>query len=361
MLLLYCHLAQQASFSIWLALLVSAVIMPKALSKSKHGLRTNATNQGQSDSLSVTHQSSCSSSAAPAICQSHSHHKSHRQGGTSSKAEKRWDKVLTMLYRKASAHLAATGSQDPTTAGVVDYDGDGCPPTPDQLSLQDCPIAISTTELWGSDSLAQPPSSDPAPRQESLASDPESTPSQEAVSCQLLPEQLQQLIEAAVQKSLAAGYCLSTRTESVWSALPVRKVSVTVQPTKDPRSPTGSQTTHHSVLTEADYSDSGLSDDEDLLPEQPAFMGLFPQFLFKSLLFKAINMAQLSSPVIKPVPAPPPGSLDPMFAEPVKLVTATPTPPLFLNIIKWQWTSPGSAPLPTSNDHKNFNITSDLE
>lgn len=124
----------------------------------------------------------------------------------------------------------------------------------------------------------------------------ETAHSQEVVSCQL-PGQLQQLIEAAVQKLLAARYCPPSRSGFVQlasSVSPVRKVSTDVQPTEAPESPTGSQTTHHSTLTEIDYSNSGLSDDEDLPPDLLAFMGLFPQSLFKSLLFKAVNVAQLS-------------------------------------------------------------------
>lgn len=71
-----------------------------------------------------------------------------------------------------------------------------------------------------------------------------------------------------------------------------------------------------------------LSDDEDLPPEQAAFTGLFPPALFKSLLFKAVNTAQLASTEM--IPPTSRGSLDPMFAELTKPVDSIPVPLLFL-------------------------------
>lgn len=77
-----------------------------------------------------------------------------------------------------------------------------------------------------------------------------------------------------------------------------------------------------------------LSKDEGLQPDKPAFTGLFPQALFKSLLHKAILTAQLSSPLAPPDPATTEkGSLDPLFAEPSRPVDTIPTPPLFLDIV----------------------------
>lgn len=110
-----------------------------------------------------------------------------------------------------------------------------------------------------------------------------------------------------------------------------------------------------------DSGEPELSEDEGLPPDQPAFTGLFPQSLFKSLLLKAINTAQLGS---TSEPAPPqsgPGSFNSLFTEPAKAVTYIPTPPLFLEVLKKQWASPGSAPVLTSTDKRNFNVSSDLD
>lgn len=110
-----------------------------------------------------------------------------------------------------------------------------------------------------------------------------------------------------------------------------------------------------------ELNDFDLSEDEGLLPEQPAFTGLFPQALFKSLLFKAVNTAGFSSSstVQSSTPATP-GALDPLFVEPPKAVESIPTPPLFLDVIKKQWVAPGAAPTPSATDKKNFNVATEL-
>lgn len=87
-------------------------------------------------------------------------------------------------------------------------------------------------------------------------------------------------------------------------------------------SPTHSSISHVSAPREVDQQEPDLSEDEGLPPEQPAFTGLFPQAIFKSLLFKVVNVAQLGSSPPVPTPSAAPGSLNPLFAEPDKLVTA---------------------------------------
>lgn len=110
-----------------------------------------------------------------------------------------------------------------------------------------------------------------------------------------------------------------------------------------------------------DLGEPELSEDEGLPPDQPAFTGLFPQALFKSLMFKAINTAQLgTAPPQEPIPTGK-GTLDPLFAEPTKAITCIPTPPLFLKVLRKQWASPGSPPVLSSMDRKNFNVASDLD
>lgn len=114
-----------------------------------------------------------------------------------------------------------------------------------------------------------------------------------------------------------------------------------------------------SAVEDVDPQEPEVSEDEGLPPDQPAFTGLFPQALFKSLLFKAVNTAQLGTSA-QPDPPAVPGSLNPLFAEPPKPVTAISTPPLFLDVIRKQWSSPVSAPVPSAMDHKNFTVSQDL-
>ncbi|XP_039181469.1 heterogeneous nuclear ribonucleoprotein R isoform X1 [Crotalus tigris] len=52
--------------------------------------------------------------------------------------------------------------------------------------------------------------------------------------------------------------------------------------------------------------------------------------------------------------------VDPVFVEPVVTQHHVPCPPLFLNAVKKQWTSPGTFPLPGGNDKKLFSVASDL-
>lgn len=107
---------------------------------------------------------------------------------------------------------------------------------------------------------------------------------------------------------------------------------------------------HPSVLDDVESQELDLLEDEGLPPEQLAFMGVFPQALFKSLLFKAVSTAQLGYVHTEPSPTSAPGSLNPLFAEPAKPVTSIPMPPLFLDVIKKQWASPGASPAPSSMD-----------
>ncbi|XP_060543266.1 uncharacterized protein LOC132710656 [Pantherophis guttatus] len=234
-------------------------------------------------------------------------------------------------------------------------------PTPDQLSLQDCPVTISEENLWGPGSVPQQPPPDPATVQVVHSSDSVHARSLDP----LVPaDQLQQMIEAAVQKSLAARSGLSSRQGSVREPSPFSAGRSDEGCSHSVRSasPTSSHYSHPSAFIDEGDPDSDLSEDENLPPDQPAFTGLFPQALFKSLLFKAVNTARLSSPNADPVPPQSSsGALDLMFAEPARPITSVPTPPLFLDVVKRQWESPASAPLPSSNDKRNFQVSSDLE
>lgn len=235
------------------------------------------------------------------------------------------------------------------------------PVTQDQISLQDCPITIPTQDLWWSSDSTDAPSAIPGPVVPHDASETNPVsgsvvkPPQDGVTCQMMPQQLQYLIDSAVQRSLAAGFWPPSGSGSerlVASASPERENPEDYCSAGAPASPTGSHRSHPSSLADMNSGEQGLSD-------QPAFTGLFPQALFPSLLFKVVNIAQFTSEASPPPSTPAPGSLDPLFAEPAKPVMAIPTPPLFLNVIKKQWVSPGSAPSPSSNDRKNFTVAAD--
>lgn len=117
---------------------------------------------------------------------------------------------------------------------------------------------------------------------------------------------------------------------------------------------------HALTIVGIESQEPDLLEDEGLPPEQPAFTGLFPQAPFKSLLFKAVNTAQLGSGPPEPAPQSAPGSLNPLFAEPSRPVSSIPTPPLFLNVVKKQWAAPGAAPVPSSMGRNNCNVAMDL-
>lgn len=99
-----------------------------------------------------------------------------------------------------------------------------------------------------------------------------------------------------------------------------------------------------------------MLEDEELPPEQPAFTALFLQAIFKSLLHKAINTAQLGSSSTETAPSSSHDDINPLFVEPSRPVDSIPILPLFLDVVKKQWTMPGSVPVPSSMDRKNFNV-----
>lgn len=173
------------------------------------------------------------------------------------------------------------------------------------------------------------------------------------------------MIAVAVQQSLSTHFLSvdrPTSTQSVPSEPPGSPGRFDMEDAislAGSDSPAVSEVSEPSIAADMEPLEPQLSEDEGLPPAQPAFTGLFPQALFKSLLFKAVNTAQLGA-------APPPestpvtGSLNPLFAKPPKPVTAIPTPPLFLDVIQKQWVTSTSAPVPSSTDRKNFTVSSDL-
>lgn len=128
----------------------------------------------------------------------------------------------------------------------------------------------------------------------------------------------------------------------------------------DPGSLAPSHRSNLLLLGEVEPREPDLSEDEGLSPEEPAFTGLFPQALFKTLLFKAVNAAQLGSCSTELVPPPSHWSRNPLFVEPTKPLDSIPAPPLFLGVVRKQWSLSGSAPVLFSANRKYFSVAPDL-
>lgn len=107
--------------------------------------------------------------------------------------------------------------------------------------------------------------------------------------------------------------------------------------------------------------DLDLLDNEDLMPDQPTFVGLFCPQLFKSLLHKAKTTTQHGTVQTAPVTATGlDNPVDLLFAEPTIELEEIPAPRLFLDIVHRQWTSPGSGRSPSGLDRCLYNMGTDL-
>lgn len=158
---------------------------------------------------------------------------------------------------------------------------------PDQVSLRDCPVSVSTTALWGS-SVPSAPGPTPLPLEEaavtaqSLAPGPSENPlTQDREG--LLPDHLQQIFTGLCRcRWLAtnniAGYLRpggDTSRRSGCSASPEHDVQDDLLSCPESVLSSLSHTTHPANLDEVDHPEPDLSDDKGLEPEQLAFTGLF--------------------------------------------------------------------------------------
>lgn len=115
-----------------------------------------------------------------------------------------------------------------------------------------------------------------------------------------------------------------------------------------------------SSSAEADLHDFDLSEDEGRPPDQPVFTGLFPQALFKSLLFKVVNTSELGLPSPTQAPSLQLMGLWILFSLNHLRWWIPFLPHLFLDVIRKQWISPGAAPTLSAMDKKKFNVASEL-
>lgn len=114
-------------------------------------------------------------------------------------------------------------------------------------------------------------------------------------------------------------------------------------------------------LTGPDPLDQDLSEDEDLSPDQPAFVGLFKPHLFRSLLHKAKITTGLGSPRPLPTNAGEGSSSSvPLFEEPTVDSEEIPGPKLFRDLLQRQWSAPASGPSPNAVDRRLYNLAPEL-
>lgn len=120
-----------------------------------------------------------------------------------------------------------------------------------------------------------------------------------------------------------------------------------------------SASAHGSVLGE-DLKDPDLSDDEDLSPDLPSFVGLFKPQMFRSLLHKAKLTTGLGSP--PPAPSSGEGTSQsiPLFEEPTIESEEIPGPKLFREVLTKQWSTPASGPNPNALDRRIYNMAPEV-
>lgn len=143
-------LSSTCQYSKLAAVIIPWPVMPKALAKTKHGQK--ATGQEQlytvpGDSSSKPAQGGDTSRGPPAARTPTLTEKSANISA-SLWVEKCWDKVLQKLCDKASSHcpLPPVYSAD-VVSSVMAVTGPVL--MPHQVSLQDCPVAIQASDLWG--------------------------------------------------------------------------------------------------------------------------------------------------------------------------------------------------------------------
>lgn len=135
--------------------------MPKVSSKSKYGWKAGANEQlvpNPGDSVPKTSQGCGPSSKVSGGKDFHLHHKSSKHSSALLRDDRRRDKALKKLCDKATGHPSVSAApmdgvcpsgSETTRAGTKAV-------TPDQVSLQDCPVTILTSDLWGSATVPAP-------------------------------------------------------------------------------------------------------------------------------------------------------------------------------------------------------------
>lgn len=111
-----------------------------------------------------------------------------------------------------------------------------------------------------------------------------------------------------------------------------------------------------SFTEEYEQMDLSLSEDEDLSPDPPSFVGLFNPALFKSLLHKASSTAKIGPERVPQAGPSTSQDTGTVFSEPTFTQQHIPCPPLFLNTVQKQWGTPGTFPALGGTDKKLFDV-----
>lgn len=151
---------------------------------------------------------------------------------------------------------------------------------------------------------------------------------------------MQAMIADAIRQGIAAGLQQISRLAPAIPDMappsgrvpdiPVMGVRDRVQEKYLPERSTGTQS---DISDNEGHLDLDLSEDKGILPDPPASSGLFQPGLFKSVLFKAKNTANLGdSPLILAESSQ--GLTDPLFAEHTTETEVLPYPQIFVDAVQ---------------------------
>lgn len=170
---------------------------------------------------------------------------------------------------------------------------------------------------------------------------------------------IQTFIVETISKAMALGFQQEGYFPSMSASL---QLPASLDP--GPGSPSQQDSTHSTdfLWGDDDLGDPEFSEDEGLLPDKPAFTGLFRPSIFKSLLHKAkvsTNMGVSEAPVVQSQGAHHPH--DDLLVVPSTEQEFIPCPKLFAEVIQKQWSQPGSLAAPSGHNKKLYCTALDLD
>lgn len=168
-----------------------------------------------------------------------------------------------------------------------------------------------------------------------------------------LPCDIQTVISETISRTLMASAQQGAHLSSM-SAAPPPHVDSYVNIDLHDSSQQDSVHGEDSLLDDDDHRDMEFSDNEGMLPDRPAFTGLFRLSLFKSLLHKAKRTTNLATSVGQPDQEVASHPHDELFTVPKTEQNFIPCPQLFTEVIKWPWNLPGSLVVPNGLDKKLY-------
>lgn len=291
--------------------------------------------------------------------------KADKRSKATERDERRRDRALTKIcarsdqrgFRSSTSQpepcqIAQVPSRAPSTAGSVD-----------QLSVDIHMSNADQTELWGpvperqvatyhqTDKPRVAPQATFSPTAARLRPDPEAAPVALTDIQSVIADAIKQGIAAGIQQIHHADYLpLGPASEQGFNLDPMIQYE-----SADLHETYASDHSHNQdqVSDYEGHQELELSEDEGMQPEQPSFTDLFPPGLFKSLLYKAINSANLGQQSNEP-PKEQPGPSDPLFNQATAHADIVPSPQLFMDVVQKQWSTLASGPTPLATDKKHY-------